>query len=126
MASLGYDVPLHLTIAFTAAGFFAGIAGVLYAVFNDFVSPSTVQLAQSVSGLLMAIVGGIGTLFGGFVGAFVIIALEQAVSSVTERWPMVLGLTFIAIMIFAPEGVIGKARLLLTKSHNIDPDGVGR
>jgi branched-chain amino acid transport system permease protein len=126
MASLGYNVPLHLTIAFTTAGFFAGIAGVLYAVFNDFVSPSTVQLAQSVSGLLMAIVGGIGTLFGGFVGAFVIIALEQAVSSVTERWPMVLGLTFIAIMIFAPEGVIGKARLLLTKSHNIDPDGVGR
>ncbi|MDB5650917.1 MAG: hypothetical protein JWL62_2437 [Hyphomicrobiales bacterium] len=113
MASLGYNVSLHLTIAFTASGFFAGIAGALYAVFNDFVSPSTVQLSQSVSGLLMAIVGGIGTLFGAFVGSFLIIALEQAVSKVTERWLMVLGLTFIAIMIFAPEGVIGKARLLM-------------
>jgi branched-chain amino acid transport system permease protein len=113
MASLGYNVPLHLTIAFTTSGFFAGIAGALYAVFNDFVSPSTVQLSQSVSGLLMAIVGGIGTLFGAFVGSFLIIALEQAVSKVTERWLMVLGLTFIAIMIFAPEGVIGKARLLM-------------
>jgi branched-chain amino acid transport system permease protein len=113
MASLGYNVPLHLTIAFTTSGFFAGIAGALYAVFNDFVSPSTVQLSQSVSGLLMAIVGGVGTLFGAFVGSFLIIALEQAVSKVTERWLMVLGLTFIAIMIFAPEGVIGKARLLM-------------
>ena len=113
MSSLGYNVALHLMIAFTVSGFFAGVAGALYAVFNDFVSPSTVQLSQSVSGLLMAIVGGIGTLFGAFVGAFLIIALEQAVSLFTERWLMVLGFTFIAIMIFAPEGVIGKARLLM-------------
>ena len=113
MSSLGYNKALHLMIAFTVSGFFAGVAGALYAVFNDFVSPSTVQLSQSVSGLLMAIVGGIGTLFGAFVGAFLIIALEQAVSLFTERWLMVLGLTFIAIMIFAPEGVIGKARLLM-------------
>lgn len=113
MASLGYNVPLHLLIAFTTSGFFAGVAGALYAVFNDFVSPSTVQLSQSVSGLLMAIVGGVGTLFGAFVGAFIIIALEQAVSMFTERWLMVLGLTFIGIMIFAPEGVIGKARLIM-------------
>lgn len=113
MASLGYNVNLHLIIAFTASGFFVGIAGALYAVFNDFVSPSTVQLSQSVAGLLMAIVGGIGTLFGGFIGAFLIIALEQAVSMFTERWLMVLGLTFIGIMIFAPEGVLGKARLIM-------------
>lgn len=120
MASLGYNVPLHLTLAFTVSGFFAGIAGALYAIFNDFVSPSTVQLAQSVEGLLMAIVGGIGTLFGSFVGAFLIIALEQFVSSFTERWLMVLGLTFIAIMIFAPEGVVGKARLLLAARSRSD------
>ena len=121
MASLGYNVPLHLTIAFAASGFFAGIAGALYALFNDFVSPSTVQLSQSVAGLLMAIVGGIGTLFGAFVGSFLIIALEQAVSSVTERWLMVLGLTFIVIMIFAPEGVVGKARLLMASRAKSKP-----
>jgi branched-chain amino acid transport system permease protein len=117
MASLGYNVPVHLTIAFTVSGFFAGVAGALYAIFNDFVSPSTVQLSQSVEGLLMAIVGGIGTLFGSFVGAFLIIALEQFVSSATERWLMVLGFTFILIMIFAPEGVVGKARLLMGQAR---------
>jgi len=48
MRSLGYNVPLHLFVGFTASGFFAGAAGALYALFNSFVSPSTVALAQSV------------------------------------------------------------------------------
>jgi branched-chain amino acid transport system permease protein len=115
MRSLGYNVPLHLFLAFVISGFFAGIAGALYAVFNDFVSPSTVQLSQSVAGLLMAITGGIGTLLGAFVGAAAIILLENVVSVFTARWPSVLGLAFILIMIFAPEGIVGRARILLAK-----------
>lgn len=115
MRSLGYDVPLHLFLAFVASGFFAGIAGALYALFNDFVSPSTVQLSQSVAGLLMAITGGIGTLLGSFAGAAAIIVLENVVSSFTARWPTVLGLTFVLIMIFAPEGIVGRARILLAR-----------
>jgi len=118
MRSLGYNVPLHLFMAFVASGFFAGIAGGLYALFNNFVSPSTVQLSQSVGGLLMAITGGIGTLLGSFVGAAAIIILENAVSAFTARWPTVLGLTFIVIMIFAPEGVVGRARILLARRRS--------
>ncbi|MGA7807011.1 branched-chain amino acid ABC transporter permease [Bradyrhizobium sp.] len=118
MRSLGYNVPLHLFIAFVASGFFAGIAGALYALFNDFVSPSTVQLSQSVSGLLMAITGGIGTILGSLVGAAAIIILENVVSAFTARWPTVLGLTFIVIMIFAPEGVVGRARILYQRRRS--------
>jgi branched-chain amino acid transport system permease protein len=55
----------------------------------------------------MAIVGGIGTLFGAFVGAATIILLQNTVSTWTERWPTVLGLVFIVVMIFAPEGIVG-------------------
>ena len=117
MRSLGYNVQLHLFIAFVLSGFYAGIAGALYAVFNDFVSPSTVQLSLSVSGLLMAITGGIGTLLGSFVGAAAITSLENIVSIFTERWPSVLGLTFIFIMIFAPEGIVGRVQLLLARKH---------
>ncbi len=116
MRSLGYDVSLHLFIAFTVSGFFAGAAGAMYAMFNNFVSPSTVALAQSVEGVLMTIAGGVGTLFGGFVGAAAIIALENIVSAYTERWQMVLGLTFILIMIFAPEGIIGKIQAILARN----------
>ncbi|KMO19347.1 hypothetical protein QR78_12915 [Methylobacterium indicum] len=115
MRALGYNVPLHLFLAFTISGAFAGVAGALYAVFNDFVSPSTVQLSQSVAGLLMAITGGIGTLLGAFVGAACIILLENVVSLFTARWPTVLGLAFILIMIFAPEGIVGRARLALAR-----------
>jgi branched-chain amino acid transport system permease protein len=114
MRSLGYNVSLHLFIGFAVSGFFAGIAGALYAMFNNFVSPSTVALAQSVEGVLMMIAGGVGTLFGGFVGAAAIIALENVVSAYTERWQTVLGVTFILIMIFAPEGIIGTLRVMLT------------
>src|ERR1700720_2187893 len=108
MRSLGYNVSLHLFIGFTVSGFFAGIAGALYAMFNNFVSPATVALAQSVEGVLMMIAGGFG-------GAAAIIALENAVSAYTERWQMVLGVTFVLIMIFAPEGIIGTLRAILHK-----------
>lgn len=115
MRSLGYNVPLHLFIGFTVSGIFAGVAGGIYAFFNNFVSPSTVALAQSVEGLLMTIVGGVGTLFGAFVGAAAIITLENIVSSHTERWQTVLGITFILIMIFAPEGLVGKVRAMFRR-----------
>jgi branched-chain amino acid transport system permease protein len=118
MRSLGYNVPLHVFLAFVASGFFAGVAGGLYMLFNNFVSPSTVQLSQSVSGLLMAIAGGIGTLLGSFVGAAAFIILENSVSAYTARWPSVLGLTFVLIMIFAPEGVVGRARILLARRRS--------
>jgi branched-chain amino acid transport system permease protein len=117
MKSLGYNVPLHLFLGFVVSGFFAGIAGALYAMYNNFVSPSTVALAQSVEGVLMMIAGGVGTLFGGFVGAAAVITLENIVSAYTERWQTVLGLTFIVIMIFAPEGIIGTLRAILTRKE---------
>jgi branched-chain amino acid transport system permease protein len=110
MQALGHDVSLHLLLAFVASGLFAGAAGALYALYNDFVSPTTVALPQSVEGLLMAIAGGVGTLFGALAGAALLIGLELFVSAWTERWSTVLGLTAIVLMIVAPEGLVGKIR----------------
>lgn len=115
MRSLGYNTTRHLLLGFLFSGLVAGLSGVLYAYFNSYVSPSSVALAQSVKGLLMVIVGGVGTLFGGIVGSAVIIVLENIVSSFTERWSMVLGALFVLTMIFAPEGILGKARAALEK-----------
>ncbi len=112
MRALGYNVPLHLFVGFAVSGFFAGVAGALYAFFNEYVSPSSVAMGQSVAGLLMAIVGGVGTLFGSFIGAAAIIMLENTVSWYTDRWQAVLGLVFILTMIFAPEGILGTIRRL--------------
>ena len=113
MRTLGYNVPLTLTIAFTLSGVFAGLAGILYVLLNNFVSPTDVSLDQSTQGLLMVILGGPGTLWGAFVGSAVIIALSNLVSAYTERWATILGLMFILTMLFASEGLIGRARALL-------------
>ncbi|HWW48677.1 MAG TPA: branched-chain amino acid ABC transporter permease [Xanthobacteraceae bacterium] len=115
MRSLGYGTTVHMFFAFTITGFFAGVAGALYALFNNFVSPSTVQLSQSVEGLLMTIIGGVGTLFGAFIGSAAIILLENLVSQYTARWQMVLGFMFIGTMIFAPEGILGAIRRITRK-----------
>jgi branched-chain amino acid transport system permease protein len=108
MQALGYNVPLHLFIAFVITGAFAGISGVAYAFFNGFVSPTTVSLAQSVQGLLMVIVGGAGTLLGSILGAVIVIKVEDWVSAVTDRWSLVIGLLFIVTMLVAPEGILGR------------------
>jgi branched-chain amino acid transport system permease protein len=110
MRTLGYNVPLALSLAFLVSGFAAGVAGVLGVFLNSFVSPSSVALTQSVKGLLMAILGGVGTLWGGFVGAAVMIVLENVVSFYTERWATVLGVLFILTMLFAPNGLLGLIR----------------
>src|SRR5690606_9392261 len=99
MRAIGYDVNLHLFIGFVISGVFAGMAGILYGLFNNFVSPASVGLNQSVMGLLMVLVGGAGTLFGSLLGAVIIISLQIFVSDYTERWSMVLGLLFIIIII---------------------------
>jgi branched-chain amino acid transport system permease protein len=111
MRSLGYNTTQHLILGFMFSGLAAGVAGVLYAFFNSFVSPSSVALTQSVKGLLMAILGGIGTLYGGFVGAGALIVLENLVSSFTPRWSFVMGLIFVLTMIFLPAGIVGKLKM---------------
>ncbi len=115
MRTLGYNVPLMLAIGFTVSGMFAGVAGVLAVFQNNFVSPNSVALAQSTQGLLMVILGGVGTLWGGFVGAAAIILLQNFFSFYTERWASILGLIFILTMLFAPEGLLGKGRLILQR-----------
>lgn len=112
MRTLGYNIGLHKFIGFTATGFFAGIGGALYAMYNGFISPSTVEFAKSAEGVLMVIVGGVGTLFGGVVGAAVIIFTRNIVSLFTSRWPTVMGLIFVLTILFAPNGLLGAGRAI--------------
>jgi branched-chain amino acid transport system permease protein len=121
MRALGYAVPLQAFIGFVISGLFSGIAGVLFAMFNGFVSPSAVALSQSVSALLMVIIGGTATLFGGLIGAGLITIVADRVSVITDRWSLVLGLLFIATMIVAPNGILGFFRAR-TMAQNTFPE----
>jgi branched-chain amino acid transport system permease protein len=104
---LGYDVARHKLAAFTISGLFAGVAGVLLAMYNSFIGPSDVFFLTSAEGLLMSILGGVGTLTGAFVGAGVVIYIENDVSSWLSRWQTLLGVVFVLVVLFAPDGIVG-------------------
>lgn len=104
---LGYNSTLQKAYAFMVSGFFATIAGILYVYNNQFISPSVAEFLSSANGILMVILGGVGTLVGPVVGAFVIVFTENVVSSYIERWPTFLGALFVVVILFARGGFVG-------------------
>jgi branched-chain amino acid transport system permease protein len=110
MRALGYNVPLHKWIAFTLAGFFSGIAGVLYVYYNNFVSPATVEFARSAEELLMVILGGSGTFVGPIIGSIVITSVRHGVSLYTDRWLMILGVIYVFTIMVTPGGIVRGVR----------------
>jgi branched-chain amino acid transport system permease protein len=112
MNALGYNVWLIRFMAFMLSGFWSGIAGVLFVYYNQFVSPQVAALTSSAEALLMVISGGTATLLGPIVGAGIVVIMKNVVSAYIERWNLVLGVIFIAIITFMPEGLVpGSARL---------------
>lgn len=113
MRSLGFDAGLHLYVAFVLSAALASLAGVLYVYYNRFVNPVASSFPISVEAALMAIVGGSGTIVGPFIGAAIILGLRNWVSSFFELYAAVIGLVFIAAVLWAPDGVVG----LLTRAR---------
>ncbi len=110
MEALGYAVDRYKLLAFVIAGVFAGVAGSLYAQFNGSITPDAFFWKTSGEALLMVIIGGTGTLGGAVLGAAAFILLQSLVSTYTERWMLILGVTFILFVLFAPGGIVGALR----------------
>jgi branched-chain amino acid transport system permease protein len=107
MQILGYNTWLHKYIAFIIAGGFGGLAGVLWAHTNGHVSPETVVLTTSVDALLMAVLGGAGTLVGGAIGATIVFALREYLSTLVPWWQYVLGAVYVLTILYLPSGLMG-------------------
>lgn len=122
MRTLGYHVWLHKYIAFVIAGGLGGFAGVLWASYNNFVSPADLELSTSVEVLLMVALGGRGTLVGPALGALIIVFLKNLVSVYTHRWLLILGAVYITTIMYAPEGIVGALRQL-TRGLKSEPVG---
>jgi branched-chain amino acid transport system permease protein len=110
MQAVGYPVNRYKLLAFVIGGTVAGIAGSLYAQLVGSISPDAFLWTTSGEALLMVIIGGTGTLFGSMLGAAAFILLQSLVSSYTERWMLILGLTFVLLVLFAPGGILGVLR----------------
>jgi branched-chain amino acid transport system permease protein len=112
MTALGYNVWLIRFIAFLISGFWSGVAGLLFVYYNQFISPQVAALTTSAETLLMVISGGSATLLGPIVGAAIVVIMKNVVSAYVERWNLVLGVIFVAIITFMPDGLVpGTVRL---------------
>lgn len=115
MRSLGFDPARHLFVAFIVSAFIASLAGVLYVYYNRFVNPVSSSFPISVEAVLMAIMGGTATILGPFIGAAVFLGLRNWVSGFFEMHMAVIGIVFIATVLWAPQGVMGIARRWLKR-----------
>jgi branched-chain amino acid transport system permease protein len=110
MEAIGYPVRRYKLLAFVLAGILAGLAGSLYAQFSGSITPDAFFWTTSGEALLMVIIGGTGTLGGAMLGAAAFILLQSLVSTYTERWMLILGVTFVLFVLLAPGGIVGALR----------------
>ena len=108
LAPLGYNVARpQAGLPFTISGFFAGVSGLLLAMYNSFIGPSDVFFLASAEGLLMSILGGIGTITGAFVGAGVVVYITNWASLVRRPLADPARRRLRARRVFAPDGIVG-------------------
>jgi branched-chain amino acid transport system permease protein len=107
MTSLGYHVDHIKLLSFVVSGGLGGIAGLLNVYFNGYVSPEYFSVDTSAQAIIMIILGGAGTLIGPILGSFFVVYMQNILSTVMERWTLVLGILFILVVIGAPAGMVG-------------------
>jgi len=107
MKALGYNVNAYRVAATTFAGFIASIGGILIVLDRAQVDPNVVSLGATLDVLVVAVIGGIGSLGGVFVGALVLTLLSNFAQGLTEQYMTLTGIVFILILLFAPAGLAG-------------------
>jgi branched-chain amino acid transport system permease protein len=107
---IGFNVKASKLVFLTLLGFMAGISGALYAQFQEFIATSVIDGAMSTNVLFMAYIGGIGYFWGPIVGSAIFVYLSEYLSSFTDRWEFILGVIFILVVLFAPQGILGTFR----------------
>ena len=109
MHSLGYDVTAHRVGAYAVAGLLAAVGGILMVWYNGRISPGTVGTGAMINILIIAVLGGMKHPIGAFIGAIVFVLLQNfAIDLVDrERFNLVIGGVFLAIVLFSPDGLLG-------------------
>jgi branched-chain amino acid transport system permease protein len=107
MKFLGYNTNISRLILFVFTGFLAGLAGSFYTLFFQFTSITAISIDMSTIVVLMVIIGGTGSFIGPIIGACVYIYLQDFLSDITDRWPFIMGLIFIFMILYVPKGLSG-------------------
>ncbi|WP_417418794.1 branched-chain amino acid ABC transporter permease [Hoeflea sp.] len=127
MAALGYNVTAHRVSAYAFAGLIAGVGGILLTWQSSQISPGTVGIGAAIDILVIAVIGGLGHPIGAFIGAFIYVLLKTFAVDVLvvlglagERFQLVIGIGFLLIVFFSPDGILGLWARLRARS-NRDP-----
>jgi len=107
MRAVGFPTYRYRLFCFVIAGMLCGLAGVLLANHTDFISPAMMHWTRSGDLIVMAVLGGMGTVLGPVLGAVTLLVLEEALSGITEYWQIVLGPIFLLVVLFARGGIDG-------------------
>ena len=119
--ALGFPTYRYKLVVFVVAGALGGIAGALGVNQTGFVSPAILHWTQSGTLMVMVILGGVGTVWGGLVGAAALLLLQEVLSAWTEHWEFWTGWVLLAVVLFARQGLVG-----LLGSARRSPVGTGR
>lgn len=106
-AACGFDVARSKLLIFVLSAGICGLAGTLRALHLSVVPIDSLHYLQSGQGVMMSLLGGMGTFFGPFIGAAVFLYLEDVVTSLTSHWMAVVGVVFIVFVLFFPRGIWG-------------------
>jgi branched-chain amino acid transport system permease protein len=109
MAALGYNVVAHRVAAYALSGLVAAVGGVLLAWYNAMMTPGSVGTSWLINILIIAVLGGMKHPIGAFLGALVFVVLQTFAIDVInrERFNLVIGGVFLAIVLFSPDGLLG-------------------
>jgi len=123
MEALGFHVTAHRVAAYAVAGLIAAVGGVVMVWYNNRISPGTMGTGAMINILVIAVLGGMKHPVGAFVGAIVFVLLQNfAIDLVDrERFNLVIGGVFLAIVLFSPDGLLGiwaNLRSRLQRSHS--------
>ena len=105
-AAIGIDVDRHKRVALVISGALSGLAGVLFAIHQNFVSPELLYFALSGEVVIIAVLGGLGTLYGALVGAVIAVGIKEILSTWTDNWLVFLGALYVVCVMCFPQGLV--------------------
>jgi branched-chain amino acid transport system permease protein len=117
MEAIGYPVFGYKLACFVIGGALAGLAGALLVNQTGLASPNQLMWTQSGMLLVMVVVGGVGSLYGGALGAAALLILEEVLAAYTIHWQLGVGAVLLAIVFLAPRGLAGLAGAIARKRH---------
>jgi len=107
MKSFGFHTWAYKYTALLFTGLMAGVGGILFCFFTGYVGPGDLGFGLSGQGLLMVLVGGMGTLIGPLIGSIVLVVLSDILSTYSGHWMLILGTLFVLSVIVFPKGIGG-------------------